>query len=817
MNLVARVTDDGTHQLLADHVANVASASKRLVERKPVDFDRVSRTELSEVARIVGAAHDFGKGTTYFQRYIVPDAEYSGEEKNHSSLSAYFTYYWLQQSGFKDEIALLGWYVVQRHHGDLTDLFGDGGELHRKADDSHHRSILEAQVDDITTHTADALADVYRPLGAGEYVDDFLTEMQRGTIADELVHHRFHLRSNYELEDYYLALFLYSILLDTDKTDSAGISFEDWPSVGEDTLLNIESAIVDDYKSAVLSISSELDQQREAAYNYVHERIRADTTADDRLLSLTMPTGSGKTLTALNAALQRREATPTPRPPRIIYSVPFLSIIDQNYGVYERVLEENGIPASPNVLLRHDHTAAGYAGDSTHSTGEIDKDLFRNPDRSLLLTEGWNAEIVTTTFVQFFETILTRRNANARRFHKLANAVVLLDEIQAVPTKYWGPIRTALQQLTDTFNATVVLMTATNPLLFDAGEITELTGSSREVSQDSPSFDQFDRVTYELDLPSLSIDDLVGHVTERLDEAPDEDVMVVLNTISSSREVFAQLDDAVDRRTMYLSTNVLPRHRKRRIGRISDTDEPLLLVTTQLVEAGVDIDFDTVYRDFAPIDSLVQTAGRCNREGAEDRGSVRVVKLRDDRDDGPRDYYFQYVYDAVLTTATEEVLADHPQTVSEAQFNASATAAYFEKVNDRKATDAEELLPAMESLASDEIDPRLVQTDYRTVPVYVMADNEAQKAYDDMENVYHHYDGFARRGKLETRKAPFYANVVNVSVPGDEDELTHLPTTFIDEIRLVTPDKVGSDPGRHWYDPETGFRIPERTIDTRIV
>jgi len=817
MNLVARVTDDGTHQLLADHVANVASASKRLVERKPLNFDRVSRMELSEVARIIGAAHDFGKGTTYFQRYIVPDAEYSGEEKNHSSLSAYFAYYWLQQSGFKDEIALLGWYVVQRHHGDLTDLFGDGGELHRKADDSHHRSILETQVDDITTYTADALADVYRPLGAGKYVDDFLTEMQRGTIAEELVHHRFHLRSNYELEDYYLALFLYSILLDTDKTDSAGISFGQWPSVGEDTLPEIWSTIVDEYKSAVLSISSDLDRQREAAYNYVDERIRTDTGADDRLLSLTMPTGSGKTLTALNAALQRRKESESPRPSRIIYSVPFLSIIDQNHGVYKRVLDENGIPVAPNVLLRHDHTAAGYADDHTEYGGGIDKDLLSNPDRSLLLTEGWNAEMVTTTFVQFFETVLTRRNANARRFHKLANSIILLDEIQAVPTKYWGPIRTALQRLTDTFNATVVLMTATNPLLFDEGEITELTNPSQEVSKEPPSFDQFDRVTYELELPSLSIAELVENVTDRLNETPDEDVMIVLNTIHSSREIFSQLDDAVDRQTMYLSTNVLPRHRKRRIDRINDTDEPLLLVTTQLVEAGVDIDFDTVYRDFAPIDSLVQTAGRCNREGCGNRGLVKVVKLRDDRSDSPRDYHFQYVYDTVLMTATEEVLADHTETVSEARFNATATAAYFEKVNHRKATDAEELLPAMESLDGGEIDPRLVQTDYRTVPVYVMVDNKAQEAYDDMERVYDHYDGFAHRGKLETRKAPFYANVVNISVSGDEDELAHLPTTFIDEIRLVTPDKIGPDPGRHWYNPDTGFRIPKRTIDTRIV
>lgn len=808
MDLVARVTDDGTQQLLADHIGSVAEACRRLVGRKQLSFDRLSAEELSDVAHIIGAAHDFGKGTTFFQRYIAPDGDYSGNKKNHASLSAYFAYFWAQQEGFGDEIALLAWYVVQRHHGDLTNLFGEGGELHRKAEDQTHREVLLTQSEDIADYTESALKTVYEPVDAGQYIPEFLERMQAEDIVTELTAHRFQLHSAYETEDYYLVLLLYSVLLDADRTNSAGISFQNWPSVGLDTIPELDTTLVDEYKSTALSVDSTLDEQREAAYEYVDRRINSESVSDQPLLSLTMPTGSGKTLTALNAALARRAASDRQRPDRVIYSVPFLSIIDQNHGVYEQVLDTNGITPSPNVLLRHDHTSAGYA--SGPSAGDdTTKELLQHPDRALLLTEGWNAEMVTTTFVQFFETILTRRSANARRFHKLANAVVILDEIQAVPTKYWGPIRTALKRLTETFNTTVVMMTATDPLLFDDGEITELTAETDQISQDTPSFDAFDRVTYDLTLPSVSIDDLVDELIDRVAASPEEDVMVVCNTVHASRELYTALREAVDRRLMYLSTNVVSRHRKQRIEEINEADEPLLLVTTQLVEAGVDIDFDTIYRDFAPIDSLVQTAGRCNREATADRGEVNVIKLRDERSKAPRDFHYEYVYDAVLTTATEEVLEAHPTRISEAEFNESATNAYFEKVNDRKETDAEDILPAMGSLAAEDIDPRLVEQAYRTVPVYVMIDEEAQAAYRELETVFEQTSGFGRSGKLESKKARFYANVINVAVSGDGDELSQLAPTFIEEMRLVRTDQIGSDSTQDWYAPDTGFQVPD--------
>lgn len=811
MTLLARITDQDQQSLTA-HTEDVAESCRRLVERAALNFEGLSGKDLAEVAEIIGASHDFGKGTTYFQRYIAPDTTYSGREKQHASLSAYFAYDWLTTAGYDDSIALLGWLVVQRHHGDLTDVFGKSGELQRKAEDPDHRRLLSTQACDIEEHTLDLLAKVYESWTTAPPISEFLSRVKSGTLPDRLEEH---LRSGEpgSVERYYLLLYLYSVLLDADKMDSAGVDFREWPSVGENQIADIDSDAVDNYKTTNLSQTTALDERRERAGQFVEQALRT-LNQDNRLLSLTMPTGSGKTLTALNAALQLRTMSDFERPPRIIYAAPFLSIIDQNHDVVTDVLEAAGIEPDPSTLLRHDHASGGYADADTDN----DSSYYRNPQQALLLTEGWNAEIITTTFVQFFQTLITHRNTDARRFHKLANSIVLLDEIQAVPTKYWAVIREGLRVLTEVFNGYVILMTATNPLIFDTGEITELATNDRPLQGLSyPDFDQLDRVTFQFDTDPKSVEDLVDSVITSVQAEPTNDVMVILNTISSTREVYERLLNRVDREVVYLSTRILPRDRHQRIKRIKTADEPLLIVTTQLVEAGVDIDIDTIYRDFAPVDSLVQTAGRCNREGQSGRGTVRVVRLQDDRDTAARTFYHQYVYDPVLTDATERVLSEYPESVTETEFTTSATTAYFEQVNARKATHEAAVIPAMHSLECDEVAISLIDEDYQTVPIFIEANNNATDVYETVRDIYDSYENYARQGKMQEIKGEFYSYIVNAAVPGNENELSALPTTFTDGIRLVTQDKIGRNLDRHWYHPEIGFQIPESTVDSRIL
>lgn len=815
MKLLARITSDGTEQTLAQHLVGVSRKCRHLLDQKPLRPPRVSADGIVEIGEILGAAHDFGKGTSYFQRYLCE--EYQGQQKQHSSISAYFAYDLLIRSGYSEEIALLGWVAIQRHHGDLTSVFTHQGEIHRKADDPDHRELLQNQAKDIRQNTQSNLKQCYEKTDVDVDLDAFLERVISGNIFDKLKQHKVMLADEYTTEDYYLLLLMYSVLLDADRVDSAGIELSKWPSVG--SVENIATDAVKQYRDNQLSVTTTLDRERQRAANVVSSTV-SKTASEQRLFSLTMPTGSGKTLNALDAALTLRETAQVGRPPRVIYAAPFLSIIDQNHDVFNSVLKTTGHDTErPDVLLRHDHRSPGYASVSNDLNDDIDEDFLKYPGRQLLLTEGWNAEVVTTTFVQLFNALLTRQNKDARRFHKLAGSVLLLDEIQAIPSKYWDPLKQALRILSNRFGTRIILLTATNPLLFDPeDEIVELSDPSYTPADDpSPDFHQFDRVTYNQQHreTSQTISELADQITNLCHDQPEKDLMTVLNTVTSTKELYSQIESEIDRKIIYLSTRILPRDRAKRIEKIKQSDDPILVITTQLVEAGVDIDLDIVIRDFAPIDCLVQTAGRCNREAIGDGGTVYITKLRDTRANAPREYHYQYVYDNVLTDATRDVLDKHSTEISEQTFNTSAITEYFELVQKRKETDKDGLLESMQSLELDYVDPSLIQESYRTVSVFVMRDRQAKDAYKDLEQAYKH-SRISNNNPVQAIKSEFYRNTINVPVGDELEKLTHLPSTFIDEIKLVEEKHIGMTEN-DWYHTVTGFQIPTDHIEFRII
>jgi len=781
-------------QGLDHHLEGVAEYSRRIVEQKELSFEGNPKDDIVRIAHILGASHDFGKATGYFQRYIDEEAPTPDEKyRRHSSISAFYAYHVLKQEGFDDIVAVIGWFVVQKHHGNLSNLLDSSGEIDRKTREGHRR-LLKSQAESIREKSQDEVERIYSYLGLS-HVETFLDKVDSGEIFDEIERDRLLIEpEGIDVSTYYLTLFLYSVLLDSDKTHSAGVRFEDWVSVGE--VGGIDGESVRKYKTERLSVDTRLDERRDEAF----EQVSKEIDAEEGRYSLTLPTGGGKTLNALNAAFRLRETAEFDRKPRIIYSLPFLSIIDQNHEVLSKVLNNAGIEPSPDILLRHDHTSSGFAEGEGERLNELS-----NPNRALLMTEGWNSEIVTTTFVQFFESLVTNRNSNARRFHKMVNSVILLDEIQSVPVKYWGAIKEGLTTLTQEFNSYVILLTATNPLIFEPGdEITEL------VENHEGYFREFDRVTYEFE-GETTLDELGQDVVKRTGSEPVRDVMVVMNTVASSKELYEQVSGQVERETVYLSTNILPKHRQERIEHIKESDKPLLIVTTQLVEAGVDIDIDIVYRDFAPLDSIVQTAGRCNREDRGEKGEVHVVRLK--TDDGPRDYYYQYVYDSTLLGATEDVVSEYDDTVTESEFSLRAVESYFRKVNEFKDRDAEGILEAMERLNCDEVDVSLIEQTYETVSVFIEWDKEASEAYEKMEEVYEEYEGYERKGALLGVKSEFYSNVLSVKVRGNEDELEYLPdSSFSDNVLLVQRGETNK-----WYNEKTGFEIPEDTVSSRII
>jgi CRISPR-associated endonuclease/helicase Cas3 len=329
------------------------------------------------------------------------------------------------------------------------------------------------------------------------------------------------------------------------------------------------------------------------------------------LFRLTAPTGGGKTRAALGFALKHAL---THHLERVIVALPYTSIIDQTARVYRDILGDDAV-------LEH-HSALNW--------DDADEDALQ---RQKLLSENWDAPIIVTTFVQLFESLFSNKPSACRKVHRLVRSVIVLDEAQTLPVELLAPTTHALQQLVDHFGATVVVCTATQPAL----ERVNFREPPREiVPQPEQWFDALRRVEYEIENEPLSRETLAEHV------ASESQVMVVLNARRDAVEVVQTLREAYPELegVYHLSTLLCPAHRWRVLAEIRERltrGQPCRLIATQVVEAGVDLDFPVVMRAVGPLDRIVQAAGRCNREGKQERGRVVIFELQEGR--APRGVY----------------------------------------------------------------------------------------------------------------------------------------------------------------------------------
>ncbi|MGH3693757.1 MAG: CRISPR-associated helicase Cas3' [Pseudonocardiaceae bacterium] len=356
------------------------------------------------------------------------------------------------------------------------------------------------------------------------------------------------------------------------------------------------------------SARSAVDSIREEVY----QACVAAASSEPGIFLLAAPTGSGKTLStagfALHHAAQRGMR-------RVIVAVPFLTITEQNAAVYRQRLDDPS-PGGERVVLEH------------HSQVDLDSD---DPERrwERLAAENWDAPFVVTTTVRLFEALFGRKPATMRRVHRLAGAVIVLDEVQALPHRLLVPILDGLRTLVTHFGTTVLLSSATQPDFWHLSPFQELRSSKiiiKPVTGILPSRVRFEWRTD----PSPTLDELAA------DAAECAQAMVVLNTTGDAARVLECWRGMVTKGVAWhLSTRMCPAHRRRVLDTVRSRltkGEPTLLVSTQLIEAGVDVDFPVVYRALAPADSLLQAAGRANREGnLPQPGRVIIVDPPDGR------------------------------------------------------------------------------------------------------------------------------------------------------------------------------------------
>lgn len=319
----------------------------------------------------------------------------------------------------------------------------------------------------------------------------------------------------------------------------------------------------------------------------------AEGKKDKGIFRLTVPTGGGKTIASLAFALQHAVEH---HMDRIIYVIPYTSIIEQNAQVFRDIL------GTENVLENH------YNVDFT-SSEEL------KPMQ--LASENWDKPVVVTTNVQFFESLFGNKSSKCRKIHNIANSVIIFDEAQMLPLDYLKPCTSVMQELVENYGASIILCTATQPAIDsffpNIKNIIELCPRMEE------QFRFFERVTYR-NIGMLSKESLA----ERLQQ--ETSALCIVNTRKRAQELYQLLKGEG---VYHLSTSMYPKHRKRVLKcvreRLGDTNKKrCILIATSLVEAGVDLDFSCVYRQISGVDSMIQAAGRCNREGKEDASKSYV-------------------------------------------------------------------------------------------------------------------------------------------------------------------------------------------------
>ncbi len=497
--------------------------------------------------------------------------------------------------------------LVHGHHGGLPDRHRIREELLTLSGDGPDAQAAEEAVTAVRAMVPEVVPPQRLPLPG------WLGEGRRDQMALELD---------------MLSRMLFSTLVDADFLDTAAHFAGASPQVAPDADMRRLSERFEGRRQAFLARRerSELDAVREDVY----QQALAAAARAPGLYRLHVPTGGGKTLASAGFAL-RHAAEHGKR--RVVVAVPFISITEQNAQVYRRMMDPAGGESGGPVVLEH------------HSSVELDDTGAGRWAR--LAAENWDAPFVVTTTVQLFHSLFAHRPSAMRKLHRLAGSVIVLDEVQALPDRLLAPILSSLRSLVDRFGATVVLASATQPEFWSHPE---LEGMSRLEMVDDVErlFQRLKRVDYAWRLEAdLSWEVLASEITAE----PERQVLAVVNTTADAARLHRAVEEAVpDRdapRVLHLSTRMTAGHRREVIATIRqllDSGQATLVVSTSLIEAGVDLDFPCVYRAVTSAESLQQAAGRCNREGRLKAG--RVVVFNPAEGGEPRDKAYRAAREA---------------------------------------------------------------------------------------------------------------------------------------------------------------------------
>ena len=547
--------DETNWQPLKDHLISTS----KLAASFAAEFNA------EDWGKAVGLLHDIGKYSTDFQKRLrgaafSVDHSTAGAQK---SLELYKI--------FPGKLVA---YVVAGHHGGLPDA---GSTMGNKSD-------LNVRL----KNQSIPIYDKYK-----EEMEDFIPRSLTGSFkpveGQELfsIHH--------------FVRMIYSCLVDADYLDTENFMDPNKASLRKNDsniyhLLNL-------FKNHISNIQVEA---KKSPINSIRKQILNDCIkkAEDKpgFFTLSVPTGGGKTLSSMAFALNHAVIYDKRR---VIYTIPYTSIIEQNAAVYRDIFGDE------NVLEHH----SNIVGENIVNTKNEEKEEISSA-KWKLATENWDKDIVVTTNVQFFESLFANKSSRCRKLHRIANSVIVIDEAQVTPDEYFNPCTKMLAELVRNYGCTVVLCTATQPVLdqFLSPDIKV----KEIVSNKEILYKQLNRAKVE-HLGKLSMETMEKRLLAQ------NQVLCIVNTRNHARTLYENIGNGEGH--YHLSTRMCPDHRTEMLNQIKERLREGLtcrVISTQLIEAGVDIDFPVVFRSEAGLDSIIQAAGRCNREGKLPYGNVFV-------------------------------------------------------------------------------------------------------------------------------------------------------------------------------------------------
>lgn len=591
--------------------------------------------------------HDLGKYSAFFQDYLLGIEGVDPNLKQHAKFGGFTLFQKYIKT--KDEfLAIVAAYLIIHHHKSLTDI-SDLKRFVGTEDAVVQKDYFLQQAATMSEYLSQIAAEI----GDDDLVD-FVQYPDR-----EFNKAIFNLNKNPKIENYFLINYLFSLLIEADKLDASKTVM--YSRVELPALLvekRIGEVSFQRYNSAELKLLTQ-NQLRAYVRGVVIKHLENDAILNQRLFTLTAPTGIGKTLTALDFALRLKEKIRNKEgyEAQIIYALPFINIIEQAIKEYDKVFEGNG------RVLAHYQFADAF--EQLTKSNVLDPDENPAYNQQTMLLDTWQSDVVITTFVQFLQTLIGNRNKLLKKFNHLAGAIVILDEVQTIRLNHLPLVGAAIHYLSKFLNTRVLLMTATKPKTFDLANreiIAEQKGEEKaqslELLTDFESvFSAFKR-TKIVPLIEKTVTDEQQFIKDYFSVhwQTSQSCLIVCNLVKRSVNVFEAVKEYVEESgyknlVYYLSTNIIS---ATRLQVIQDVKRDLLaglkpvLISTQAIEAGVDLDFDMGFRDIGPIDSIIQVAGRINRENSPERWDSPLYVI--DFDDCTK------IYERLTTTQARKAL-----------------------------------------------------------------------------------------------------------------------------------------------------------------